>query len=128
MKTILYLLVITFSFHLYAGPIESLLEVLDVGTHEGRTDDGGRCSVEINKIGTSKIRVYLTNPRIFQFEFDDQASVEATSQVLRISGPTIYEDNAEITTTLVVDGKSVGFERKFCTYKCWVSIRPCLLY
>ena len=128
MKNLLFLAVI-FSFNVYGGAIRSLDEVVGFGKHEGQTDDGGRCSVEIDKVGTSKARVYLSNPRIFQFEFDDNAPVEMTSQILRISGPTLNEGNGKVTTTLVVEnGRSVGFERKFCTTKCWVSIRPCVLY
>lgn len=128
MKNLLFLALII-STHVYGGAISSLGEVVGFGKFEGQTDDGGRCSVEIDKVGTNKARVYLSNPRIFKFEFDDNAPTEMTSQILRISGPTISEGNGQVTTTLVVEhGRSIGFERKFCTTKCWVSMRPCVLY
>ncbi|MFA5583354.1 MAG: hypothetical protein WDA09_03990 [Bacteriovoracaceae bacterium] len=116
------------SFHLQASPADALQRVLGFETFDGQTESGERCSVEIDRFVSGKVRIFLFNPRVNQFEFTDEDSYEVSENGIRISNPTIYEDNAEITNTFVVDGNIVGIERTFCTYKCWISMRPCLLY
>jgi len=125
-----YLLVffLLISFQLQASPADALRSVLGFGTFNGQTESGERCSVEIDRFVSGKVRIFLFNPRVNQFEFTDEDSYELSDKGIRISSPTIFEDNAEITNTFVVDGNIVGIERTFCTYKCWISMRPCFLY
>lgn len=111
-----------------ASPIQALGNHLGFGTFSGQTESGEKCSVEIDKLASGKVRIFLFTPRVNKFEFSEEDVFETSENSLRISAPTYYEDNAQITNTFVVNGKEVGIEREFCTYKCWTSMRPCLLY
>lgn len=127
MKYILSTLLLITS-QLYASPIEALGSSLGFGTFDGQTESGEKCSVEIDKLSSGAVRIYLFNPRVHKFEFQESDSFEESENGLKISAPTFEEDGAHITNSFIVKGKIVGIEREFCTYKCWTSMRPCILY
>lgn len=128
MKTLTFLFILISSGLLHASSIDALRSVLGHGVFQGQTESGEKCSVEIDQLSSHRVRIYLLNPRIQQFEFGHEDEFERLDKGVRISSPSIYEDNARITNRFVVDGRVVGIEREFCTYKCWISMRPCILY
>lgn len=127
MKSLLSLFILITSFHLQADPIQELRSLIGFGTFKGRAESGENCSLEIDRLANGKVQIYLFNPRVNRFEFSSADHYEVLAQGIRISAPTVYEDNARITETFILDGRIAGIEREFCTYKCWVSMRPCVL-
>lgn len=126
MKILLSLFIFTLNSTLYANPIESLRSLIGYGTYQGLTESGERCSLEIDRLRNG-VRIFLFNPRVNRFEFSQEDHYELLENGIKISGQPVYEDNARITNSFVLSGRVVGIEREFCTYKCWVSMRPCIL-
>lgn len=127
MKTLLSLFILLASLHLQADAIQELRGLINYGTYKGRTESGENCTLEIDRLSNGNVQIYLFNPRVNRFEFGRDDHFEVTADGIKISSPTVFEDNARITESFILDGKIVGIEREFCTYKCWVSMRPCII-
>lgn len=126
-KILSSLFILFMTLPLQANPVEALRSIIGFGTFQGVAESGEKCSLEIYRMGNGSVRVFVFNPRVNKFEFGEDASYELLENGIRISAPTSYEDNARINNSLVLDGRIVGVEREFCTYRCWVSMRPCIL-
>ncbi|HLW56361.1 MAG TPA: hypothetical protein VKY27_03195 [Bacteriovoracaceae bacterium] len=126
MKLLFSLFILMVTTTVYSNPVESLRSLIGYGTYQGVTESGERCSLEIDRLKNG-VRIFLFNPRVNRFEFGEEDHYELLENGIKISAPPEYEDNARITNRFVLSGRVVGIEREFCTYKCWVSMRPCIL-
>lgn len=126
MKYFLVLSLIYSSF-IHASPLVAIEKSIGYGTFSGQIESGEKCSVEIDKVSASKIRLFIFNPRVSRLEITLDDHLVYLEDAVRISKPVVEENGARIINTLVIKGREVGIERTFCTYKCWVSMTPCFL-
>lgn len=128
MKNLLLLTFFIYSSATFANPLAAIESLLGQGVYSGYVENGDKCSVEVFKVSSQMMRIFVFNPRVNRIEINLNDELEYTQDGVRISKPVVVEeDGAKITRTLVIAGRVVGIEREFCTDKCWTSMTPCSL-